>query len=470
MIQQIIKNEWRFLVRSRIFLSVSIVFVLILVISVLLGRYQTQKETLTHNNAKDHVRQQWVQLDEMNPHSAAHYGTYVFKPPNLLSSLDEGVNSVTGNVLRVEGHVQNEIVHSEASQMQAVSKFGKLKPSLILQYVVPLILIFLAFHSIHSEKQSGRLKVLILQGVKPIQLILAKTFSVWLYGISLLAFILLFYGVLNFQNITTDILVRTLFFFTSYALYYFIISGLTIFFSTRWKNTTLALTSMLGIWILWTIFIPNIIMSSAKKWHPLPSRNEFQSAMSEDRSKGLDGHNPRDKRAVALKEKVLKEYGVDSLSQLPINFDGIRMQADEDYGNSVWDKHFGNNRNILNKQKHSFQLGGFINPFISLQNTSMGFMASDNLHHQEFLLQVETYRRTFIKSLNDEHAFGGSKTGNWSWKADNAFFKSVPDFNHKPTQILSIISNYILDVVLLVLWSVIVTSLIFFGAKKIQIV
>lgn len=467
---QIIKNEWLFLVCSRIFLGTSIAFMSILLLSVFLGNYQTQQQEQTHQNAKDHVRQQWVSIDEMNPHSAAHYGTYIFKPSNLLSSLDEGVNNITGNVLRVEGHIQNEIIHSEASQMQAVSRFGKLKPSLLLQYIVPLLLIFIAFNSVSSEKQSGRLKLLVLQGAKPLQIILSKALSVWLYGVLLLTFILLVYGILNYHSLTAETLTRTILFFLSYCFYFFIISGLTVFFSARWQDATLALTSMLGVWIIWTIFLPNILMSSAEKWHSLPSRSEFQSAMKEDRSKGLDGHNPADKRGIALKEKVLKEYGVDSLSQLPINFDGMRMQADEEYGNSVWDKHFGNNRDVLQKQKQSFQLGGIVNPFISLQNTSMGFMASDNLHHQEFLLQVENYRRAFIKMLNNKQTFGGSKTGNWGWKEDNAFFKSVPDFDYKPTQISAVISNYILDVVLLILWSIIIMVLIIFGTKKTQIV
>jgi ABC-2 type transport system permease protein len=467
---EIIKNEWRFLVRSRIFLSISIAFILILLLAVFLGNYQTQKQEQTHQNAKEHVRQQWVSIDDMNPHSAAHFGTYVFKPSNLLSSLDEGVSSVTGNVLRVEGHVQNEIIHSEASQMQAVSRFGKLKPSLLLQYMVPLLLIFLAFNTVSKEKESGRLKLLVLQGAKPLQIILSKTLSVWFYGLLLLTFTLVLYTILNFQSFTYEIFTRTILFFLSYCFYYFIISGLTVFFSARWQNATLALTSMLGVWIIWTLFLPNILMSSAEKWHSLPSRNEFQSAMKEDRSKGMDGHNPADKRGFALKEKVLQEYGVDSLSQLPINFDGMRMQADEEYGNSVWDKHFGNNRDVLQKQKQSFQLGGIINPFISLKNTSMGFMASDNLHHQEFLLQVENYRRVFIKMLNDKQTYGGSKTGNWGWKEDNAFFKSVPDFNYKPTQISVVLSNYMLDIGLLFLWSVLVIVLIVFGTKKIQIV
>jgi len=191
--------------------------------------------------------------------------------------------------------------------------------------------------------------------------------------------------------------------------------------------------------------------------------------MKDDQSKGIDGHNPVDERKKALEEKILKEYGVDSLSQLPINFDGILMQEDEEYGNKVWDKHFGNLREVLAEQKQIYQLGGIINPFISLQNTSMGFMGNDNLHHQEFLLQVEKYRRVFIKTLNDKHAYGGSKTGDWSWKADNDFFKSVADFEYKTTPLSSVFSNYVLDLTFLVFWGIVAGLLLIFGTKKMQV-
>ena len=466
----IIKNEGYYLRRNKALLIISLGFVLALLTSLFLGSKQIQQQSSTYKTAKDHVRSQWEGIKEMNPHSAAHYGTYVFKPSNLLSSLDEGVNSVTGNVLRVEGHVQNEIVHSEASQMLTASKFGKLKSSLLLQFIVPLLLIFLAFHSVSSEKQSGRLKLLILQGAKPFSLVIAKTIAVWLYGLVLLVLVILIYAILNLNSLNSEILLRTGLFFLSYALYYFILSGLTIYFSVRWQNATIALTSMLGIWILWTIFFPNILMSSVEKWHPLPSRDEFKTAMREDRSKGIDGHNPSDERGEELKAKVLKEYGVDSISQLPINYDGIRMQADEDYGNIVWDKHFGNLRKVQAKQKKSFQIGGIVNPFIALQNTSMGFAGNDNLHHQEFLVQVEHYRRDLIKQLNDKHAYGGSKSGDWGWKADNSFFKSVSDFNYKPIALNSVFSSYLLDIIFLALWSSFILILLSKGAKKMRIV
>jgi ABC-2 type transport system permease protein len=466
---QIIKNEWVSWFRNRTFIGISIGFVILLLITIVLGNVQTQEQIQRYQSAHQHMRSQWENNEEMHPHGAAHYGTYVFKPANILSSLDEGVNTITGNVLRVEGHVQNEIVYSEASQMQAISKFGKLKSSLLLQYIVPLLLIFLAYQTINSEKQSGRLKLLLLQETNLTKIIIAKTLSVSVYGTGLLMLTIVAYATINAQTLNTEIVTRTILLFLSYSLYYFILTGLTIFLSTWWRNTNVALTTMLGVWILWTVFLPNILMSSVEQWHPLPYRKDFKAVMKEDRSKGIDGHNPSDQRRKELEKEILAKYQVDSLSQLPIDFGGIVMQADEEYGNLVWDKHFGNLQEILTQQKQTYQLGGILNPFISLQSLSMGFAGSDNVHHQEFLLQVEAYRRVFIKTLNDEHAYGKKKPDDDYLKVGPDFFKSVADFDYQPVKISSVFFRYRADMILLTLWGVISISLLIFGTKKMKV-
>lgn len=468
--QDIVLNEWRYFLRTRFFLGISVAFVLILAISTVLGKYQIQKQKQASEDAQQHLREQWESIEAMNPHSAAHYGTFVFRPATLMNGLDDGVNTVLGNVTRVEGHVQNEMVYSEASQMQVASRFGKLRSSLLLQYMVPLLLIFLTFSSVSSEKTSGRLKLILLQGSEARRLMAAKTLAAWSYGLILLLTVILGHTWLHFKSISGDEALRTVFFFLAYALYYFIICGLTVYFSARWQNATAALTSMLAIWMIWTVFLPGILLSAAEKRHPLPSRKDFNAAMRQDRSQGLDGHNPADERSKELEQKVLAEYGVDSLAQLPINFDGILMQADEEYGNQVWDKHFGRLGHVLKKQKQLMQTVGLINPFTSLQNASMGFAGSDYLHQQEFLFQVENYRREFIKILNDKHAYGGSKTGDWGWKADNEFFRSVPDFQYRPVSILPVLGFYARDVGVLLIWALLAFFLLISAGRKMQVI
>ena len=97
-----------------------------------------------------------------------------------------------------------------------------------------------------------------------------------------------------------------------------------------------------------------------------------------------------------LKNKYLAEYQVDSLSQLPINFDGIVMQADEEYGNLVWDKHFGNNYSIMQKQKSLYQFSGLLNPFASLQRFVQTWRARKSLLTSRFCSATKT--RMLMKS------------------------------------------------------------------------
>ena len=464
----IILNEWKRLLRNRMFIDLTIFFVLSLVIVISFGVNQNLDQQAYRSKAQNHVRNQWENLEAMNPHGAAHYGSYAFKPFNILNSMDSGVNDITGNVLKLEGHVQNEIVYSEASQSLSISKFGKLKSSLLLQYVIPLFLIFLSFGSISNEKETQRLKLLIFQGISLTKLIFAKSLSIWTYGILLLIITIVIQVLLS--DIDAEIFKRLLFITFSYGSYYYIITSLATFLSAILKNNTSALASIIGLWIVWTIFLPKIWGNAVEKIHTLPSRQNFKSAMKEERSKGIDGHNPTDKRREELKNKYLTKYKVDSLKQLPINFDGIVMQEDEEYGNLVWDKHFGGNYSILQKQKFLYQLSGIINPFASLQSASMGFCGTDMIHHLSFLKEAENYRRYLIKTLNDKHAYGGSKTGNWRWTVDGSFFKTVKDFDYKTPKIMNQLNHYAIDLICLIWFGLFVTFIIAFKTNKTNII
>ena len=116
-------NEWRGFLRNKLFLFFISFFGILLFIATIFGTAQNNKQIKSQLDAHSHIRAQWDEMDPSNPHSAAHFGTYAFKPNSILNSLDEGVNTVTGLVLRLEGHKQNEVTFSEASQSLTVSKF-----------------------------------------------------------------------------------------------------------------------------------------------------------------------------------------------------------------------------------------------------------------------------------------------------------------------------------------------------------
>jgi ABC-2 type transport system permease protein len=467
--KEIIINEWVGYFRNKLFVFLGVFFIFFLSLVTFLGIIQNDKIQNEQKLAHEHIRAQWDGMEASNPHSAAHYGTYAFKPISVLSSIDEGISSVTGNVLRLEGHRQNDIVFSEASQSLIISKFGKLNPSLIFQFIIPLLLIFFSFNTYIIERQTGRLKLMLVQGASLRKIIFSKVLSIWFIGLLLLLLTLFIQIIFNSDNINSDVIIRLSILFLSYAFYYFILINITILLSVIFKSSTAALSLTVLTWVFWTIFFPTIMGNTTEKLSPLPTRIEFKEAMSEDRSKGIDGHNPRGERRDALEKVTLEKYNVDKLEDLPINFSGIVMQEDEEYGNMVWDKHFGNLYIQLEKQKNNYQLSGFINPFAALQNLSMGSSGSDMYHHLDFLNKAESYRRVFIKTLNDEYAFGGSKTGERGWKASNEFFRSVEDFNYELPTFLSFYTKYLIDIIILLFWVFFTSILVYFFTRKITV-
>ncbi len=444
--------EIKRLLREKYLLSSFIVFLLGLIITSYFSILQTNQKIKYREEIAEKIRNEWEELDNMNPHSAAHFGTYAFKPITALSAFDEGINSYTGNVLRLEGHIQHDMVHSELSHFPLISYFGKITPSFLLQFILSIIIIFITFITIYGEKESGRLKLYIVQGTTLLEILLSKVLTVWFISILLTLFTIASQIIGNIEYFTYDNLLRSFLLLFSYSNYYLILILITLYTSIVLKNAANGLTFVLALWFLWVVFLPRIFTNISDDLCKLPTRYDLIKTMKEEREKGVDGHNPFDKQRDELKQSLLKKYNVQKVEDLPINFDGIVMQADEEFGNMVWDKHYGNVKRILLNQKKTNQILNLLNPFSSLRNLSIGAAGTDLLHHLDFINKAEEYRRVFIKKLNDEMAYGGSKTGEWEWKSDNKFFKSVEDFNYSQPTFSSLFSRYLLDVLSLIFW------------------
>lgn len=450
----IIWNEWTLLKRNPWFIGLIAVLILIVGLTSYFGVAETKNLIAMEAKASAEIRSQWDNQEAGNPHSAAHYGTYLFKPSSALTGFDEGVNGVVGKTLYLEGHRQNEIQYSEASQSLQVSRFGKLRPALLLQLIIPLLLIFLLFSSIRTERESDRIRILLVQGGEFKQILFGKIMAYWLLSILFLVLTLSLQLMLQTEQLTTGVILKTCLIGFAYAAFYWIISSCTAYLSANLRQAGTALSLMLACWIVWGVFLPKISGTIAEQLYQLPTRQEFSEGMTTDRAAGLDGHNPEEEKLAVLKDSVLRKYQVETVEELPINFDGLLMQADEEVGNVVWDKHFGDLNDVLRKQKTVTQVSSIPNPLQSLQSLSMGLSGTDYFHHADFILKAEEYRRAFIKELNDKHAYGGSKTGDWEWAADQEFYRSLEDFSYSAIPLNQVFNILWSDVLILFGWAI----------------
>jgi ABC-2 type transport system permease protein len=115
-------------------------------------RIQTERAEATKT-----VNAEWQNQGDKNPHSAAHYGSFAYRPKSPLSFLDFGTDTYTGMSVRMEAHKQNDAVFSAAQESTSLIRFGELSTAFVLQVLMPLIIIFLCFGAFTQEKEDKTL-------------------------------------------------------------------------------------------------------------------------------------------------------------------------------------------------------------------------------------------------------------------------------------------------------------------------
>ena len=168
------------------------------------------------------------------------------------------------------------------------------------------------------------------------------------------------------------------------------------------------------------------------------------------------------------RQEVLSEYGVDTVSDLPINFDGVAMQLDEEFANQIWDEHHGKLESRMLRQSQLGSWGAVINPFQSVDHISMTVAGTDLLHDLDFLHQAESYRRMLVGKLNHEHAYGGSKTGDRSFKATPEFFASIAPFDYAAPHLSEVVHHRLKELIALVFWLIILVALLLRGGDRME--
>ncbi len=88
-----------------------------------------------------------------------------------------GVAPFTGSTLFLEGHRQNSANFGDVRQSSLLLRFGQLTPAFVLQVLAPLLLVFVGHAAVARERESGTLRVLLAQGVRPAQLVAGKALA-----------------------------------------------------------------------------------------------------------------------------------------------------------------------------------------------------------------------------------------------------------------------------------------------------
>lgn len=468
-LSRIVRREWTEFGRDRRLKMLGLVTLVLAVAALLFGALEQRKFSTDRAEAVTKDAEIWQSQGAVNPHSAAHFGMFAFRPRASLTAFDPGLAPWMGEAVWVEAHYQNPAQGRPAEGTPLLQRFGDLSAAWMLQTLLPLLIILAGYASVAGEREQGMLKLQLIQGVRSTRLLAAKTLTLCGLAALLLVPMMMLAGGAAWilSDNTEDTLLRWSLLLLAYLLYAAIWALVTVGISALARSARKALVILLVFWALAVVLLPRLAADTGARPHPVASAGAFWEGVQEAREKGIDGHNPGDARAKALQEAVMHRYGVSKIEDLPIDFAGISLQAGEDYGNLVFDRMYGE-LEAAQRGQQTVALGfSPLTPLAALKPLSAGLSGNDIAHQEAFTAAAEQHRRAVQRVLNDEQTAHG-KGANFNNIVDTDFWKKVPTFNWQPPEIAARFGAYLAPALILLAWFVAGLALVAIAANRLE--
>jgi ABC-2 type transport system permease protein len=463
MIATIARKEFIELFRDGRFRWASAIVLALLVTALVAGAYY-QRDLVKQQRAAQAAEQaRWYEQDSKNPHSAAHYGLYAFKPRLAPAFLDPGVEPYTGIAVWLEAHKQNEMIFRPSEDATVAQRFGDLTVALVLQVLLPLVIIMLGFNTFAGERERGTLRQLLSVGLRPRDLVTGKMLGfaaalaliagpAVLLGAAILALIGPAGGELRFMLLAV-----------AYLLYLGIYLFLTLAVSARASSSRLALVGLLAFWAVNCLIAPRVMSDLAAELYPLPEGVAFKARLQ------AALHDPTGP-SIMMKDRtaeLLRKYSVTREQNLPLNLAGLSLQVGEDYGYVVFGKFYNELYAPMEAQNRVLQIAAVVFPQLSIQAVSMGLAGTDLDQYRDFARAAEEHRRAELKIINDDILEHPVKAGEMHL-GDHELWAKVPAFQYQAPAIGWVLSNHALTFILLALWFSFAACLAWTGATRLR--
>jgi ABC-2 type transport system permease protein len=369
----------------------------------------------------------WLDQGAKNPHSAAHFGIYCARPVGQAAFLVPGVSEFTGNTIWVEAHKQNASRLRDPEDATRVTRLPAFSAAFALELIAPLLAMLLGFALVAQDREHGRLRMLLAQGVPPGTVIAGKALA--LLAALLVAMVPL--ALIAILGVPGERSVGRLFGLGAvYGLYLATFAQIALGVSARARTAGAALGWLRGFWVLACVLAPRLALSAAEVIVPTPSSAALKAAIAAERQATLDRLFPE--RGVSVfEEETLKQHDVAHRDLLPFSFRAAALQRDEDEGNDTFDRHIGGLWSAERRQERATLALGWSSPLVPARLAAMAFAGSDVQHDRDFARAVETYRRGVQRAMNDDLKVEG-RGREYTYVADRNLWSRVEPFRYAP--------------------------------------
>ncbi len=459
MISAIAHKELKIYVRSGVFLAVAAALTGLIVMSVILSVQRVTAFEHERVSAVAADRTIWDEQGVKNPHGAAHFARYAFRPTPTLAAFDPGVSDYAGMAIWMEAHYQNPAVFRRAEERGDTGWIASLSPAWILQTMAPLFIFLVLFGAIAGERENGTLRQNAALGVGPRALASGKlgggALSLGIVIVPVLAGALFVAagagGAVTLEDNALRIAGLTL----TYGVFLFAVGAIAIGVSALCRDRRSALIALVSFWAVSFVFTPRLASDIAASVHPEPDAG----ALTEALQKAARGLGADAEAMAALPSEAMAEYGVERIEDLPINFLGYRLQRAEEYAYDLFAEIYGQLGAVHDAQERILGVASVISPVIAVKRLSSGLAGVDRLHQQAFIDGAEEHRREIVEQLNRDFMINGADAVGAAYTADENLWRQIEDFDHGALSLRGVAGSYLSSA--LVLLAYLLGSIVF---------
>lgn len=475
-VQMVFRHELRLLLRDARWLLLLLTVLTMTLAALALGLQREHQAQHQHAHATQTDHDIWLAQGHKNPHSAAHFGQYAFKPHGLLTVADPGVDAFAGNAVWLEAHKQNLAQFRIARDGTLTARMGTLSFATVLQTVFPLLAIVLGYAAVSAERSSGTLRLTLSMGVLPRDWILGKALA----GMAVLATMVLIACAALGLGVTLWTAAyghglqsaplswsRLGWMALGYLCYLGGFLALALTVSARLKRPRTALMVLLAFWVLNCFVVPRGMSDWVRHILPLPTAQSFMSAMA-DAKKAQFGHDESHPAYAQFLQDTLVRYGVERKQDLPVNLRGLALRMDDEIGYRIYDEHYGRLQERIHRQDALHAWAGWLMPLLSMQPWSMSMAGTDNRHLHDFVQQAETHRRTLQTMVSQDLIDNAPAQGTEPYQAGPALWTRMPTFRYQPPTMGWALSSQAGNGLRLAAWAMGTMLLCLWAASRIQ--
>jgi len=341
---------------------------------------------------------------QLNYQTLAGTGTKINRPPQVLSTIVNGVQEAVGRIATVNIAFDPSMIESKYSSSPIFSVFGALDLTFIMKIVLSLFAILFTYDAIVGEKERGTLKLTLSNRIPKDRLILGKAIGGFvslliplIIPLMLGLLILLVYPNISLSG---DDWVRLCIIGILFLMYLSVFFTLGLFISARTTKSSTSFLILLFIWVTFVTIIPKAAIMTAAQINPIPSVHEItaqkdaylqeiqKEAVVEQTQYFKDHPRPEKAEEIAKWNEDLKKWAEDFQQRLTSKIDEKNAAIERDYQTKMR----GQQRLAVNLSR--------ISPASALMFGSMSLARTGISEHERFLNSVKNYKPIFTKWIN----------------------------------------------------------------------